>query len=216
MNKNIFKKVIAGSVISLFFLQMGYVVIAEPGLAVAASVNDAVVVTLTVDSGITITSPSDVTMSPNIGISANGSIGSAVWNVKTNHATGYSLGVKAGASPALVSGSNSFADYTEAVNGTPDLWAVASGDKEFGYSAFGTDTSTATWGTSASCGSAGSPAAAQKYAGFELTDLTVATRNAVTTPSGIDTTVCFAAQQNGVYAASGTYTANITATATEI
>lgn len=188
----------------------------EPTMAIAATATDSVVVTLTVNSGITITTPADVTMTPSIGIAANGSIGSAVWNVKTNRATGYSLAVKASASPALVSGANSFADYTEAVNGTPELWSVPSGSKEFGYSAFGTDTSTTTWGTSASCGSAGAPAAAQKYVGFETTDLTIATRNTVTSTSGIDTTICFAVEQDTVYAASGTYTASVTATATEL
>ncbi len=185
-------------------------------MAIAASVNDSVIVTLTVGSGITITTPADVTMAPNIGIAASGSIGSAVWNVKTNRATGYSLAVKASASPALVSGANSFADYTETVNGTPELWSVPSGSKEFGYSAYGTDVSTATWGTSASCGAAGVPAVDQKYVGFETTDLTIATRNTVTSTSGVDTTICFAVEQDTVYAESGTYTASITATATEL
>lgn len=209
------KKVIASSVISLLFVQMIYLVV-EPTIATALTAADTVIVTLTVDSGITITAPGDVTMAPNIGVVTNGSIGSVVWNVKTNHATGYTLGVKSSSTPALVSGGNSFADYTEAVNGTPEVWSVASGAKEFGYSAYGTDTPTATWGTSVSCGAAGVPAGAQKYAGFELTDLTVATRNTITTPAGIDTTVCFAAEQNNIYANSGTYTATVTATATEI
>ncbi|HAE36485.1 MAG: hypothetical protein UR85_C0005G0007 [Candidatus Nomurabacteria bacterium GW2011_GWF2_35_66] len=215
MKKDIIKKVITISTISLFFVQSLYLIL-EPTYVIAASVNDSVVVTLTVDSGITITTPSDVTMAPSFGVAADSSIGSATWNVKTNHATGYSLAVKASASPALVSGANNFADYTEGTPTVPELWSVASGAKEFGYSAYGTDTSTATWGTSASCGSAGVPAAAQKYLGFETTDFTVATRAVVTATTGVDTTVCFAAQQNAVYAASGVYTATITATATEI
>jgi len=214
MKKNI-KKVFIISLISLFFIQMIYVYF-EPATVTAASVTDNVIVTLTVDSGITITAPANVTMAPNIGIAANGSIGSAVWNVKTNRATGYSLAVKASAAPALVSGANSFADYTEAVVGTPELWNVPASAKEFGYSAYGTDTVTATWGTSASCGAAGVPAVAQKYVGFKTTDLTIATRNTVTTPAGIDTTICFAAEQDTIYVASGTYTASITATATEL
>ena len=215
MKKHI-KKIIGIVGVSLLLMQVFYVYSIEPRVAVAATATDNVIVTLTVDSGISITTPSDVTMAPNISMSANGSIGSATWNVKTNHATGYTLAVKASASPALVSGSNSFADYTEAVNATPDVWSVPSGSKEFGYSAFGTDTSTTTWGTGASCGSAGAPTGTAKYAGFETTDLTIATRNTVTTPSGIDTTLCLAAEQDTIYAASGVYTATITATATEI
>ena len=214
MKKKI-NKIIAISIISLVFAQVFYIYM-EPSVVTAATATDNVIVTLTVDSGITITSPADVTMAPNIGISANGSIGSVIWNVKTNRATGYTLAVKASSAPALVSGANSFADYTETVANTPEVWSVGSGAKEFGYSAFGTDTSTTTWGTGASCGSAGSPTGTAKYVSFKTTDATVATRSTVTTTAGVDTTICFAAQQNAVYAASGTYTATITATATEI
>ena len=210
------KKILASSVVSLLLVQMFYTIVVEPSIVAAATAPDTVQVSLTVDSGITITAPTDITMTPNMGISASGSIGTVVWNVKTNHATGYSLAVKGPASlPALQSGANSFADYTETVAGTPELWSVASGAKEFGYSSFGTDT-IAAFGTGANCGTAGAPNATLKYVGFLTTDKIVSTRNVVTTPTGIDTTVCFAAQQNNIYAASGTYTTNITATATEI
>src|SRR3989339_1616491 len=102
MKKIMFKRVLVASIISLFFVQSLYLTL-EPTYVIAASVNDSVVVTLTVDAGITITSPTDVTMSPNMGITANGSIGSSAWTVKTNNTTGYSLAVKASAAPALVS-----------------------------------------------------------------------------------------------------------------
>jgi hypothetical protein len=214
MKKNM-KKIFTASLISLLFAQMVYFVV-EPVIATAATAPDSVIVTLTVDSGITITSPADVTMAPNIGIAANGSIGSAIWNVKTNRTSGYTLAVKASSAPALVSGGNSFADYTESVANTPEVWSVAGGAKEFGYSAYGTDTATGTWGTGTSCGSAGVPTGTQKYVSFKTADATVATRATVTLTTGVDTTVCFAAQQNTVFAPSGTYTATITATATEI
>ncbi len=217
-NKHL-KKILASSVISLLFMQMIYSVIIEPSIVAAATAPDTVQVTLTVDSGITITAPTDVTMVPNLGISANGSIGTVVWNVKTNKATGYTLAVKGPTPlPTLKSGAYSIPDYTETVAGTPETWSVASGAVEFGYSAFGTDTTaiTPSFGTGVNCGSAGTPLATLKYLGFLVTDKTVATRNTVTTPAGIDTTVCFAAQQNNIYASSGVYTGNITATATEI
>jgi hypothetical protein len=215
MNKIAIKKIVSLTLISLFSLQVFYVAI-EPSVASAVTANDSIIVTLTVDEGITITSPADVTMSPNIGVSADGSIGSAVWTVKTNVAAGYTLAVKAGASPALVSGGNSFADYTEAVAGTPEVWSVPGGAKEFGYSAFGTDVSTSEYGTGASCGSAGAPTGTSKYEGFETSDNTIATRASVTPTTGIATTVCFAAEQDTIYAAAGTYTATITATATTL
>ncbi|MFA6000304.1 MAG: hypothetical protein WC783_05020 [Candidatus Paceibacterota bacterium] len=182
----------------------------------AATATDNVIVTLDVTTGITISDGADVTMAPNIGVASDGSIGSSSWIVKTNAVNGYTLAVKASASPALVSGLNSFADYTEGTLGVPEVWSISAGTKEFGYSAYGTDTATATWGTSLSCGAAGVPAGAQKYVGFQTTDKTIATRASVTPTSGITTTICFAAAQNAIYAPSGTYTATITATATTL
>lgn len=182
----------------------------------AATATDDVVVTLDVTAGITISDGANVTMVPNIGIAADSSIGSSSWLVKTNALNGYTLAVKASTTPALQSGAESFADYTEAVAGTPEAWSVGAGAKEFGYSAYGTDTSTGTWGTAATCGAAGVPDASQNYVGFSLSDKTIATRAAVTPTTGITTTICFAAEQNAIYAASGTYTATITATATTL
>jgi hypothetical protein len=208
------KKILKRSVVIAFVCVgvMQLYSLAEP--VIAQSATDNVTVTLTVDSGITISDGSNVTMAPNIGVAANSSIGSSSWNVKTNDPNGYTLAVKASASPALTSGTDNFADYTEAVSGTPETWAVGSGAKEFGFSAYGTDTATGTWGTGSSCGTGGTPSATQKYVGFKITDKTIATRATTTTTSGVDTTICFAAEQNTVYAAAGVYTATITATAT--
>lgn len=209
------RKIFGASIISLLILQFFYVYF-EAGPVNAATVSDNVIVSLVVDAGLTITSPVDVSMSPNISMSANGSIGSTAWTVRTNSPTGYTLALKASASPALVSGANSFADYTEAVNGTPEVWSVPSGSKEFGFSAYGTDVAggTAVWGTGAGCGSSGTPLGTMRYVGFETTDKTVASTSTVTPVAGSTTNVCFAAEQDGIYAASGTYTATITATAT--
>jgi hypothetical protein len=182
----------------------------------AFAVTDQVIVTLDVDSGITISDGAAVTMAPHIGVSANGSIGSSSWTVVTNGANGYSLAVHDSTDPALKNGVvDSFANYTETVVGTPEVWSVPAASKEFGYSAYGTDTSTATWGTGTSCGSAGAPTGTQKYVGFAATptDKIIATRATVTPVAGITTTICFAAEQDTVFAAAGTYTATITGTA---
>ncbi|MCM2339336.1 MAG: hypothetical protein NDI62_02680 [Burkholderiales bacterium] len=208
------KKVVVGIFVLAFFLVVQFYSLIET--AIAASATDNVIVTLDVTSGITISDGAAVTMAPNLGIAADQSIGTSSWLVKTNAVNGYTLAVKASASPALVSGANSFADYTEGTPGTPDVWNVPSGSKEFGYSAYGTDTPTATWGTGASCGAAGVPTATLKYDGFTTSDNTIATRATVTPTTGITTTICFAAEQDTVYAPSGTYTATITATATTL
>jgi hypothetical protein len=50
----------------------------------ANAVTDTVQVTLNVSEEISITSPANVSMSRNLGVSANTAIGNAIWNVKTN------------------------------------------------------------------------------------------------------------------------------------
>ena len=213
------KKILTISLISLFFVQIIYTVVVEPAVANAVGTSavdpGGVDVTLTVLSGISISSPGDVALLPTMGVGANSAIGSATWTVTTNHYNGYTLGVHASAAPALVNTtSNSFADYQTV---SKIAWSLPASSYQFGFSAFGdtTDTPTATWG-SGGCGTSGIPNVGQKYTGFTgVTDIIIATRATVTSTSGMNTTVCFAAGQNGVYAPSGAYKATITATATE-
>ena len=218
MKKIFIKKVLSASIVSFISLQTLYVAIVETSTAVAASASDVVVVTLNVDAGISITDGANATMTPNIGLTSNKSVGSSSWNVKTSSVTGYTLAVKAFTSPALKNGSiDSFNDYTP-VGGVPDLWGgVASGTKEFGFSAYGTH-ALADFGSPVNCGntSSGVPDASAKYQGFSTSDYTIATSSTVTTTAGVVTNICFAAEQNGTYAASGVYTATITATASTI
>lgn len=203
-------KIVSSSLMGLLVMQGSYLLL-EP--MSAGAVTDDVTVTLTVDSGITISDGANVTMTPNIGLISNSSIGSSAWTVVTNDADGYTLAVKASSSPALVSATDSFADYTETVNGTPEAWSISSGTKEFGFSAYGTDTPTGTWGTAGSCGAAGVPEALQYYVGPKTSDKQIASRASVTPVAGINTSICFAAEQKDVFADSGVYTATITATA---
>ena len=193
---------------------------AEP--QVVGAVSDEVIVNLTVESGISITSPADVTMS-NMGTAVNTSTGWAIWNVKTNDPDGYTLAVKATTSPAMRNGVSSFADYTEATPATPDTWSVSSA-VEFGFSGLGTDVVNvgsdqyaATGQTVCDDGAASSTInTTLKFLGFETSDQTLASRAATTTTSGIDTRICFAAEQAGVYADAGLYQASIVATATAL
>jgi hypothetical protein len=99
--------------------------------------------------------------------------------------------------------------------GAPIAWNVTSGTAAFGYSAYGTDVTTAGgWGSGASCSaSANVPSATLFYKGFTATDTVIARHNSTTTPAGIDSTVCYAVEQDNFYINSGTYTADITATA---
>lgn len=214
MHKNI-KKIFAVSTLSFLFLQMAYVSLIEPEIAVAAPAPDSLVVTLNVDAGISISNGADVTMAPNLATGTPSSIGSSSWTVITNNNTGYKIDVKASTDPALKSGSNTIEDYTETVANTPETWSVPAGYKEFGYSVYGTGVA-AEWssGSVVNCGTSGTPNANAKYLGFSTTDRTVISTSAPTLYAGTVTNICFAAEQDTIYAPAGAYTATITATAT--
>lgn len=185
----------------------------ESNEAIALSATDTVVITLTVDAGISITDAPNRSMSQSLGVAADTAVASSTWNVKTNNALGYALSVRASTTPAMQSGSNSITDYQ---TGSPNTWSVTN-DARFGYSAYGTDVSTGTWGTGSNCQAAAHvPSASLNYKGFTTTNFQIATRSATTTTAGIDTTVCYAVEQDTFYIPSGTYTATIIATATTL
>lgn len=240
MKKKYIKKILAASIVSLLFVQILYIFVIEPTVASAVvTATDDVLVTLNVTSGVSISNGADAPMDPDLGISANKSIGNSSWIVRTNSVSGYTLAVKANTAPALAvladPTNRFFADYTEAAgvcsNGahttkvtcvgaeiwtpTPEQWLTAPGEKEFGYSAYG-DNVPAKWGTGSGCGSAGVPLTTMNYAGFTMTNNDIASSNTVTTTTGTTTNICFAAEQNTVFAPSGTYNATITATASAI
>jgi hypothetical protein len=222
MKKFLIKKVLIISIISLFLVQALYIV-AEPTIADAVTNN--VVVTLTVDSGVSISTGANVTMSPDIGVTQMKSVGGSSWVVATNNAAGYTLAVHSLTQPALHKPAgpglaDDFNDYTPAVANTPDTWGgVLATTKEFGFSARGNDV-LAKFGTATTCGNAGTgiPDANGKFLNFNGgTDLQIATSSTVTTPTGTTSYICFAAEQGAsTYALSGAYTATITATAAVI
>ncbi|MDQ3018324.1 MAG: hypothetical protein M3Q64_00415, partial [bacterium] len=154
--------------------------------------------------------------------SQNTAVGSAAWTVTTNSAGGYTLTLFAAAAPAMVrsGGGGNIADYTPAVAETPETWSVSTA-AEFGFSARGTNVNTTTYGTDASndCLSATTPdipSTTLKWRDFDLTGSadTMASTTGPTTTSGAASTMCVATEQNGIFAASGSYSATITATAT--
>lgn len=188
--------------------------ILQPSLTEA--VTDVVLVNQTVTTGITISSPSDITMTA-LTTSQNTAVGTAVWTVTTNNAAGYNLTVFAGAAPAMVrsGGGGNIVDYTPAVAETPETWSVSSA-AEFGYSAFGTHVPTGVWGTDSDCiAGADVPSAALKWRDFDLTGSQdeIATSASQTSTSGTASNLCVATEQAGIFAASGSYTATITGTA---
>jgi hypothetical protein len=209
-----FINVISTTVIASMLLTFGYIGL-EPEMVVAATATDQVIVTLNVTAGIAITDAPNTSMSTNLGIAANTAVATSTWNVKTNNNLGYSLAVRASTLPAMQASSTALIpDYQ---TGVPALWNVVPGTAGFGYSVYGVDVSTGTWGSGSSCSAATStPNATLKYRGFTTSDYVIAIHNSTTTPTGADSNLCYAVEQDNFYINSGTYTATITATATTL
>jgi hypothetical protein len=222
MKKLFIKKILASSFISLFFVQALFFLV-EPtivGASVSATSTPATVFSLIVDPGISISYPADVVM-PALTVAVDSSVtdGTTFWTVKTNNTAGYNLKVHADAAPALKQGIvDNFADFSL----TKAVWipnsTLTTGTKAFGFSGYGTDVTTnGTWGTGSSCGTATVPLSTLLFSGFNgTTDIVLASKATITPYAGIDTHICFSAEQRDIYATNGAYTTTITATATTI
>ncbi|MFA6171760.1 MAG: hypothetical protein WCW77_03815 [Patescibacteria group bacterium] len=190
----------------------------EPSITSAASSIGTTTVTLVVESEIAVTPDATITMAPNVTLSQDSSVGSGTFNVNTSDANGYTLSFKASTTPAMRNGVDSFADYGEGVEGTPESWSVGAAAYEFGFTAYGDDVNTGTWGAAGACGTAGADtlSSTMKWMGFNGTTPVagVATKSTPTAPTGSNTEICVAAEQgDSVSAPSGTYNATIVGTA---
>jgi hypothetical protein len=188
------------SLAALFLLSFGYIVL-EPVITSAAVDTDDVLVNLSVLATISLNSPTDVNMSPDI-VGSGSSTGSTTWTVTTNNSAGYKLEVAASGSPAMQGGGDYFTDYTEFPEGTPETWSVSSSNSEFGFGATGSYIET--------------KFGAGKYMGFNSTTKEQIAHEGAET-SGSDTTVIFRAEVgSSKFQPSATYTATVTATATTL
>jgi hypothetical protein len=192
-------------------------VVFEPQLA--KGVGDSVTVTQSVTEEITISHPEDVTMSSITGITGGTGTGSATWNVKTNNSAGFNMALKAGSDPALTSGGNSFANYSESTSDVPDYaWSIAAADSEFGYTVEpATEADAAAIfldNGSSTCGTGSTQTADKCWIKFKTTDVVGINRSTITSASGEDEVVKFRAQSGAShFQPEGSYTASITATA---
>lgn len=185
----------------------------------AHAVTDEVIVTQTVTSGIAINSPADVSMSRALTVTDHTAIGTSTWNVITNNNSGYTMTmhstVVADCAGKTLCNATSDVGFTDLGTTTPATWSSPSNNYVFGFSAFGTRVNTGTYGTGSSCGASHAPSGSLKYRGFEGATSTLSVVNHTNTSAfaGDDTTVCFAVEQNGAFAPSGSYTATVVATA---
>ena len=166
-----------------------------------------------------ITSVTPVVLDP-LTITNNSAVGSSQLVVTTSSATGYILTVKAADTPAMQAGtSTAFEDLAT----TTQTWAVSTNHYVFGFSAVGVDVYHSVYGTSTAIGTSttacegvkNTPSATLRWRGFQgNTQIEIASSSAPTTAGGNETILCVADAQNGVFAPTGSYVANITATAT--
>lgn len=223
-------KVILISFSLLFVALLSYFNMEPAIIKAAATTYGTSTVTLVVASELSIAvGSSSLRMLPNISMSQDTSMGSSTFLVKCSDTGGYTLSFSASTSPAMHNGTaNHFNDL--ATTSMPNLWATkftGGSAYEFGFSVFGAD-ATSIWGNvvnstaSTTCGWSGSGAGSitddvtnpRKWHGLFTTATSTATKTSATVKAGVYTTLCVAAQQGpSVLAPSGTYTADVVATA---
>lgn len=214
------KKIITTYTALALILTFGFAVL-EP--QIVAADEDAINVTLSVTEEMSLSSPVDVTMTPSIpGMTGGSATGSATWTVITSNNTGFAMTLRASASPAMASAtqSASFDDYTE-VGAVPDFnWSIASAAKEFRFTvepATAADTVAAFLDNGIICGTGSAQATDKCWLGFNgTTPVNAINRSSETDSSGEAEVVKFRAEldSNGFLPEATDYQAVITATAT--
>ncbi len=197
----------------------------EPLAIRAATASDSITVTQAVSSEISISSPSNVTMSSAIpGMTGNpGSprTGSATWTVITNNTTGFYMALKSTTNPSMqLDATYNFSDYSPATAGTPDYaWSSpAASAAEFGFTVepeTTADTSAKFLDSGSACNTGALNSTNTCWYNMATTDLTVISRSTNTDNTGEAEVVRFQTESNAKYLKEGNYTATITATVTE-
>lgn len=224
MNISILARDFAGAILAVAMVVLAAFVALEP--AIASAVEDQVVVTQEVTAGITISSPSDTSMSRALTVTDSTSIGTTTWTVTTNSQSGYTMSLTASSTAGCDSESAQDSDtvpdtlcdvgngeaFNDLATTSKATWSVTN-DYQFGYSAVGNDVTG--HGTGSSCGETHTPSTTLTYQGLDGTNTSyqVASSTSETGTTGTGTDVCWAVEQQGVFAPSGSYQATTTATA---
>ena len=166
------------------------------------------------ESYISISSPSDLAMSPIGGITGEASEGTMSWLVTTDNAAGYSMSIQSNTTPALTSGADSFADYTPS-GGDPDYnFSILATASAFGFSPEGVDVDTRFKDNGSACNTGSSETVSKCWDGLSTSPKTAFQRTTSNHQSGSTATVRFRAESGSSHIQpSGTYTAPITVTA---
>ncbi len=216
------KKIAGLSLSAILIVSMAYLIL-EP--AIVSAVADTATVTATVTEEISITSPSDATMSATIpGMTGNpGSpvTSSLTWTVKTNNSTGFAMVIKSSTTPSLrLDGTYDFNDYTPAAAGTPDYdWSQpAASTAEFGYTVEAATSADTVQlfrnGPVGPCNDGVLETDDKCWFNVTTGDQPIINRTTNTTSAGEAEVVKFWAESNAEFLAEGSYVATITVTAT--
>lgn len=157
----------------------------------------------------------NVTLSPSINGSVGGvANGAASVQVTTNNSLGYELYIQASSSPALVSGSDSFADYTP-VGSNPDFtFSVPVSTSEFAMSPEGLHVVQKYKDDGASCNTGALETSFACWGPLSTSNELISSGSASNYPSGTITTIRFRAESGtSNLQPAGNYTATTTVTA---
>ena len=157
----------------------------------------------------------DVALTPSIDGATGGTAnGSTTVTVTTDSAAGYGLYIKASSSPALASGSNSFADYTPSGVSPDFAFSIAATVAEFAYSPEGSDIVSFFKDDSSSCNTGALDTNDSCWYPLTTSNRQIAGSSSGNHPSGTATTIEFRASSGASNTqAAGTYTATTTVTA---
>ncbi len=164
-------------------------------------------------SDISLIPGADVTMTFLGGVTGGTSNGSTTFTVISDNDPGYTVSIKASSSPALMSASDSFADYTPAGAAPDFVFSVAAGISEFGFSPQGADIASRYKDNGSTCNTGTGDTALACWDGLSTSNQTIVQRMSATASTGVPTTINFRAeigsgkiQTEGVYVATTTIT----------
>jgi hypothetical protein len=147
------------------------------------------------ESSIAVTIPGNITLAPSIPTSGGGvANGQATWTIITDNPAGYTASIRASTSPALISGPNSFADYTPATANPDFLFSVASTSSEFGFSPEGVDIVQRFLDNGSACNVGSGETTDRCWDALSTIPMTVASRATANHPAGTTVTIKFRAE----------------------
>jgi hypothetical protein len=163
---------------------------------------------------LSLTPASNVTMSPSIGGLTGGvANGQTSFTVISDNPAGYTATIKAESSPALITATDSFADYAPSGADPDFIFANASDASSFAFTTEGTDITQRYKNSGSNCGVGSGDTADACWDGLSTTDKAILNRTSANQPLGTVTTIKFRAasgsshvQEDGVYVATTTVT----------